>query len=69
MAKGTLDLYPKYKVYKRTEYKGKQHVFEVITDSETYILAADSEAVMDLWAIQLQMQTRLNPRVAGGLDQ
>lgn len=65
MPKGTLELFPKYKVLKKPEFKGKQYVFEVSNDCEMCMLAADSESVMDLWAIQLQMQTRLNPRVAG----
>ena len=65
MSKGTLELYPKYRVYKRPETKGKPHVFEVGNDIETYVLCAESETVMDLWCIQLQMQTKLNPRVAG----
>lgn len=45
--------------------KGKHYVFEVNNDSDTYVLAAESETVMDLWVMQLQMQTRLNPRVEG----
>lgn len=47
------------------EHKAKQHIFEISTDAETLLLAAESETVMDLWVIQLQMQTILNPRVAG----
>lgn len=47
------------------EQKSRQYVFEISTDAETLTLAAESETVMDLWVIQLQMQTTLNPRVAG----
>lgn len=65
MPRGTLELFPRYKVFKRMEHKTKQHIFEISTDAETLILAAESETVMDLWVIQLQMQTILNPRVAG----
>lgn len=68
IARGTLELFPQYRVLKRAEMKGKQFVFEVNNDSDTYILAAESETVMDLWVIQLQMQTRLNPRVAGKIS-
>lgn len=63
--RGTLELFPRYKVFKRMEQKSKQYVFEISTDTETLTLAAESETVMDLWVIQLQMQTTLNPRVAG----
>ncbi|XP_032240767.2 uncharacterized protein LOC5515259 [Nematostella vectensis] len=65
MPKGTLELFPRYRVLKKSDVKGKPHVFEISNDAEVYILAADSETVLDLWVIQLQMQTRLNPRVAG----
>ena len=65
MPRGTLELFPRYKVFKRLEHKAKQHVFEISTDAETVIMAAESETVMDLWVIQLQMQSTLNPRVAG----
>ena len=67
MPRGTLELFPRYKVFKRAEQKAKQHVFEISTDAETLILAAESETVMDLWVIQLQMQTVMNPRIAGKL--
>ena len=66
MPRGTLELFPRYKVFKRLEHRARQHVFEISTDAETFILAAESETVMDLWVIQLQMQSTLNPRVAGG---
>lgn len=65
MACGTLELFPRYKVFKRMEQKSRQYVFEISTDAQTLMLAAESETVMDLWVIQLQMQTTLNPRVAG----
>lgn len=65
MPRGTLELFPRYKVFKRLEHKAKQNVFEISTDAETLILAAESETVMDLWVIQLQMQSTMNPRVAG----
>ncbi|KAJ7383336.1 hypothetical protein OS493_028884 [Desmophyllum pertusum] len=60
MPRGTLELFPRYKVFKRMEHKAKQHVFEISNDAETLMLAAESETVMDLWVIQLQMQTILN---------
>lgn len=63
--KGTLELFTQYRVIKHNDMKGRHHVFEVNNDSDTYILAAESETVMDLWVMQLQMQTRLNPRVEG----
>ncbi|KAL9989646.1 hypothetical protein ACROYT_G004213 [Oculina patagonica] len=65
MPRGTLELFPRYKVFKRMEHKTKQHIFEISTDAETLLLAAESETIMDLWVIQFQMQTILNPRVAG----
>jgi hypothetical protein len=68
IARGTLELFPQYRVLKRNEMKGKQFVFEVNNDADTYVLAAESETVMDLWVIQLQMQTMLNPRVAGKIS-
>lgn len=68
IARGTLELFPHYRVLKRDEMKGKQFVFEVNNDADTYILAAESEIVMDLWVTQLQMQTRLNPRIVGKIS-
>lgn len=65
MPRGTLELFPRYKVFKRAEHKDKQYVFEISTDAESLILAAESETVLDLWVIQLQMQTVMNPRIPG----
>lgn len=65
MPRGTLELFPRYKVFKRAEQKAKQYVFEISTDAESMILAAESETILDLWVIQLQMQTLMNPRIAG----
>ena len=65
MPRGTLELFPRYKVFKRAEHKDKQYVFEISTDAESLILAAESETVLDLWVIQLQMQTVINPRITG----
>lgn len=63
--RGTMELFPRYKVFKRAEQRAKQYVFEVTTDAESMVLAAESETVLDLWVIQLQMQTLMNPRIAG----
>lgn len=52
-------------MFKRAEHKAKQFVFEISTDAESLLLAAESETVMDLWVIQLQMQTLMNPRIGG----
>ena len=52
-------------MFKRPQHRTKQFVFEVSTDAETLILAAESETVMDLWVVQLQMQSVLNPRMSG----
>ncbi|KAK2566932.1 Docking protein 6 [Acropora cervicornis] len=63
--RGTMELFPRYKVFKRAEQRAKQYVFEVTTDADSMVLAAESETVLDLWVIQLQMQTLMNPRIAG----
>ena len=56
---GSFSLFPKYAVYKRKTEKGK-NVFEVSNDEDCHFFLASNEKTMDLWVIQLMMQTRLN---------
>ncbi|XP_033098333.1 uncharacterized protein LOC117102208 [Anneissia japonica] len=57
--KGLLKLWPHYRVDKKFDPKGKQHIFEVKTPETTYRLMAESQATMDLWVFHLQIQTKL----------
>ncbi|XP_028395022.1 uncharacterized protein LOC114519145 isoform X2 [Dendronephthya gigantea] len=57
--KGSFGLFPKYSVYKHKTDKGKNY-FEVSNDEEAHYFLANNETTMDLWVIQLMMQTRLN---------
>ena len=44
--------------------KGKNH-FEVSNDEEAHYFLANNEKTMDLWVIQLMMQTRLSGSMIG----
>lgn len=62
--KGTLGLFPKYSVYKHKTDKSKSY-FEISNDEEAHYFFANNEKTMDLWVIQLMMQTRLNSFMIG----
>ena len=61
---GTFNLFPKYTVYKRKTEKGKSY-FEISNDEDYHSFMATNEKAMDLWVIQLMMQTRLNSSMVG----
>ena len=70
--KGSFGLFPKYAVYKHKAEKGKPY-FEISNDEEAHYFLANNEMTMDLWVIQLMMQTTLSSsmiensfRVKGG---
>eukprot|EP00794_Sanderia_malayensis_P017889 gene17889-19671_t len=64
-AKRVLNLYPKYNVAKKNELKGREFVFQVSNDEESWFLAADNQRILDLWVIQIQMQTKLSRAISG----
>ncbi|XP_072016053.1 uncharacterized protein [Amphiura filiformis] len=57
--KGSLKLWPNYRVEKKHDESGKTFVFEVKTPDEMYRLQAESETIMDLWVFYAQIQTKL----------
>ena len=63
--KKTLDLFPKYQVAKTNELKGKEFTFQVSNETESWFLAAKNQKVLDLWVIQIQMQTKLSRSISG----
>lgn len=64
-AKKTLSLYPRYKIAKRNDIKGKDNVLEVSNEEEKWYLANDKSKIIDLWANQIQMQTKLSRVISG----
>ena len=63
--KRILELFPKYQVAKTNELKGREFTFQVSTDTESWFLAAKNQKVLDLWVIQIQMQTKLSRAISG----
>ncbi len=63
--KKVLDLHPKYNVARKSEMKGKDFVFQVSNEEESWFLAAENQRVLDLWVIQIQMQTKLSRSISG----
>ena len=63
--KKTIELFPKYQVAKTNELKGKEFTFQVSNDNESWFLAAKNQKVLDLWVIQIQMQTKLSRSISG----
>ena len=63
--KRALDLFPKYQVAKTQELKGKEFTFQVSNETESWFLAAKNQKVLDLWVIQIQMQTKLSRSISG----
>ncbi|XP_071948854.1 uncharacterized protein [Antedon mediterranea] len=63
--KGFLKLWPHYRVDKKFDPKGKQHVFDIKTPIDTYRLMAETQPTMDLWVFYLQIQTKLRPDFPG----
>ena len=63
--KKVLDLYPRFQVAKKTELKGKEFAFQVSNEGEGWFLAAESQKILDLWVIQIQMQTKLSRSISG----
>ena len=63
--KKVLALYPRYRIAKRSNVKGREHVLEVDNENEVWYLAMTSSKMLDLWAIQIQMQTKLSRSISG----
>ncbi|XP_041481195.1 uncharacterized protein LOC121428557 isoform X2 [Lytechinus variegatus] len=63
--RASLKLSPWYRVDKKYDPTGKQHVFEVRTSKSTWRFLADSQTVMDLWVFYLQIQTELRTNFPG----
>ena len=63
--KKVLDLFPKYQVAKRTGLKGREFAFQISTETENWFLAAKNQKILDLWVIQIQMQTKLSYSITG----
>lgn len=64
-AKKILDLFPRSKVAKKQNMKGKEFVFQVSNEDESWFLAAENQRILDLWVIQIQMQTKLSRVISG----
>eukprot|EP00057_Strongylocentrotus_purpuratus_P016403 XP_011670877.1 PREDICTED: neuronal calcium sensor 1-like [Strongylocentrotus purpuratus] len=58
-------LSPWYRVDKKYDPTGKQHIFEVRTSRSTWRFLADSQTVMDLWVFYLQIQANLRTDFPG----
>ncbi|XP_012556879.2 uncharacterized protein LOC100212589 [Hydra vulgaris] len=67
--KHILKLYPKYKIAKIYNFKSKEQVLEVNNFEEQWFLSASDIKIIDLWAIQIQMQTKLNQYLSGRVFQ
>lgn len=63
--KHVLDLFPKFKVAKTNELKGKEFTFQVSNETESWFLAAKNQKLFDLWVLQIQMQTKLSRSLSG----
>jgi len=63
--KKILEMFPKYQVAKTNELKGKEFTFQVSNETESWFLAAKNQKVLDLWVIQIQMQTKLSRSISG----
>ncbi|XP_071487318.1 uncharacterized protein [Diadema antillarum] len=63
--KSSLRLAPYYRVDKRHDPTGKQHIFELHTPKVKWRFLADSQMVMDLWVFYLQIQTKLRADFPG----
>ena len=63
--KKTLNMYPRYKIAKLASFKGKENVLEVDNEVEQWHLVTDKVKIMDLWAVQIQMQTKLSRVISG----
>ncbi|KAJ8038753.1 hypothetical protein HOLleu_16266 [Holothuria leucospilota] len=60
-----LKLWPHYRVFKKHDPSGKNHVFEVKAPEETYRLMAESVTIMDLWVFYIQIQTKMHRNFVG----
>ncbi|XP_030853062.1 uncharacterized protein LOC100889758 [Strongylocentrotus purpuratus] len=63
--RASLRLSPWYRVDKKYDPTGKQHIFEVRTSRSTWRFLADSQTVMDLWVFYLQIQANLRTDFPG----
>lgn len=63
--KKVLELYPRYKIAKIANFKGRENVLEVNNESEQWYLSTDKSKIIDLWATQIQMQTKLSRAISG----
>ena len=63
--KSALQMFPRYKISKKADVKAKEFVIEVNNEEESWYLAADNQRQLDLWAVQIQMQTKLSTSISG----
>lgn len=64
-AKKSLMLFPRYRIAKLCNYKGKENCLEVDNEKEQWHFASDKLKNLDLWASQIQMQTKLSRAISG----
>jgi len=64
-AKKRVLLYPRYKVSKLNDFKGRDKVLQVDNEQDKWYFSADKSKVINLWACQIQMQTKLSRAISG----
>ena len=63
-----LKLFPKYRIAKLYNFKAKEHALEVNNFEEQWFLSTEKK-IIDLWATQIQMQTKLSQSISGRIFQ
>ena len=63
--KKRLALYPRYKVSKLSDFKGRERVLEINNESNQWYLTSSKNRMVNLWALQIQMQTKLSRAISG----
>ena len=57
-------LHPVYKLNKHYDFKGKRFVLEINNEKEQWYFSSDKRENVDLWATQIQMQSKLGRLVS-----
>lgn len=64
--KKRMSLYPRYKISKLADFKGKEKVLQINNESEQWYFASTTKSkFLNLWACQIQMQTKLSRSISG----
>ena len=63
--KKRLSLYPRYKISKLSDFKGREKVLEINNESNQWYVTSSKSKIVNLWALQIQMQTKLSRAISG----